>query len=174
MKKAIWLSFCALVFPGILLLLADVCAADLTVIGGGPSGGKGGSVFVDSVIGGQKIAEVRIRSGTRIDSIQVVYRDARIPGSGLSARPKHGGNGGSLAVFELSPDEHIVSIGGKYGDCIDSLWIRTSKGRFQRWGGNGGSVDFHYAAPDGWMISSFWGRSGTYLDSIGVQMSATE
>jgi hypothetical protein len=131
----------------------------------GPSGGKGGAVF-DEPAGFAEaqvnnIAELRVRSGAYIDSIQVVYITPR-------QSVQHGGNGGTLSVFRLEPDEYITVLGGKYGDYVDSLYIQTSKGRNQRWGGSGGNAQFIYRAPKGSWIGGFLGRSGNYLDAIGV------
>ena len=134
----------------------------------GPSGGLGGGYFNDGQVGGQEVAEVRIRSGALIDAIQIVYVIDQT--SHAIPRPRHGGNGGSPSVFRLAPGEYITDVGGKYGRYIDSLWIKTNRGRTKTWGGGGGSVDFFYNAPPGTRIFGFTGRSGVVLDLIGVIM----
>ncbi len=133
----------------------------------GPSGGVGGAEFSDGQRGGRTIVEVRVRSGALIDSIQVVYRDI----TGLVGKgAMHGRSGGNLSVFKLGPGEYITVVGGKYGKFIDSLYIKTNKGRHQKWGGQGGNIQFIYTAPPGSRIDGFFGRAGKYLDSIGVIM----
>ena len=131
----------------------------------GPSGGEGGIDFSDTQVAGFKLVEVRIRSGNLIDAIQTVYKDA----SGKQFMSKmHGGGGGTQRVFKLSSGERITHISGKYGAFIDSLQIRTSNGRSERFGGNGGSVEYTYSAPPGKTIYGFFGRCGKYVDAIGV------
>lgn len=160
MKKIYWLIFfILLIFFGTLLY------SQVFQLACGPSGGKGGNLFIDTSTPNQYISEIKVRSGNVIDSIQVTYKDSF---NVVTTGSRHGGTGGRESVFRLAPDEYIVSIGGKYGNNIDKLWIKTNKGRTQEWGGNGGNVDFTYVVPDGWMIISFWGRSGKYLDAIGV------
>ena len=131
----------------------------------GPSGGSGGDTFSDGLIWGRNIAEVRIHSGACIDSIQVVYIDES---SNEIVNPKYGGSGGTLSALKLIPGEYITTIGGKYGHLVDSLWIKTNKGRTQKWGGDGGYVAFNYSAPPGTSIYGFCGQAGHFLDAIGV------
>jgi len=131
----------------------------------GPSGGVGGGYFSDGQTGGRKLIEVRIRSGAFIDSIQTVYADAL---GQQFVSPMHGGNGGTLAIFKLSPGEWITRISGRHGSFVDSLLIQTNKGRIKGFGGTGGSVNYTYTAPPGTRIHGFFGRSGKFVDAIGV------
>ena len=108
-----------------------------------------------------KMVQVSIRSGDYIDSLQVLYE-------GGGASPVHGGEGGTLKVFRLAPDECLVGVAGRFsGYVIESLRMRTNKGRIQGWGPTGAS-SFSYGAPEGMCISGFFGRSGMYLDAVGV------
>jgi hypothetical protein len=148
----------------------DRAAAD-PFSGGGPSGVTGGVIFNDlnfvtpSTLDGRRVVELRVRSGDFIDAIQVVYQTS----SGqIIETDRHGGPGGVADVFKFDPDEYIVEIKGKYGAYVDSLEMKTSKGRIKRWGGNGGVVDYIYIAPAGHIIQGFFGRSGAFVDNIGV------
>jgi len=135
----------------------------------GSCGGVGGAPFTDGQTGGRSIAEVRIRSGAFIDAIQIVYVDDAT-GETIT-NPRHGGSGGKLDVFKLAPKEYITEVGGKHGWYIDSLWIKTNKGRTsKKYGGAGGAVTFTLQAPPGTRIHGFFGRAGNYLDAIGVIM----
>lgn len=151
------------------LLVADVRAASFSFLG--PSGGLGGNYFSDGQAGGQfssdnrRLTEVRVRSGAFIDSIQLVYEN--VIGQKIVS-PMHGGSGGTLSVFKLDPGEYITRISGKHGWYIDSLLIETNKGKAKGWGGTGGSANYTYTAAPGSSIHGFFGRSGKFLDAIGV------
>lgn len=132
----------------------------------GPSGGLGGNNFDDGQIGNRKITEVRISYGWYIDSIEIVYDIA-----GSKQVKKHGGNGGNLETFKLGADEQITEIGGKHAKYVNSLQIKTNKGRTKTWDLKRDlpdSRDFIYSVPPGSRIDAFWGREGSYLDAIGV------
>ena len=131
----------------------------------GPSGGRGGNYYSDAQTGGRQLIEVRIRSGAFIDAIQTVYVDAI--GQKYESK-RYGGGGGNLDVFKLQPGEYITRISGKYGSFVDSLLIQTNKGRAKGWGGTGGSANYTYTAPPGSSIHGFFGRSGRFIDSVGV------
>ena len=127
-------------------------------------GGSGGSRFDDGgpeTVNG-RITDVLIHSGQYIDSIQVSE------GNPAVLHPRHGGNGGYPNNLILAGDEYITEVSGKYGKFIDSLTIQTNKGQIGHWGGDGGKYDFDFAAPPGYAIVGFYGRSGQFLDAIGV------
>lgn len=135
----------------------------------GSSGGAGGNYFSDPQIGGLRVVEVRIRSGAYIDAIQFVY-EQKVTKQIIEGK-KHGGSGGTLSVFKLQPDEYITRITGKHGNFVDSLQLVTNKGRTKGWGGTGGSVHYTYSAPPGTEIHGLFGRSGAFLDAVGVILS---
>jgi hypothetical protein len=142
----------------------------------GPSGGDGGNHYSDGTEAGQfstddhKLVEVRIRSGAFIDAIQTVYEDS-IGNKIVSAQ--HGGNGGKLITFKLALGEYITRISGMYGWVVNTLLIETNKGRAQGWGNPGGLGTYNYTAPPGTSIHGFFGKSGLYLDAIGVILKST-
>jgi hypothetical protein len=129
-------------------------------------GGSGGSTFSDSEIpAGARITEVRVHSGDFIDSIQMVYM---LENGRLFEGPVHGGRGGRTSVFRLDPDEHIIGIAGRYGTHIDSLAILTNKRTSPTFGGRGGRQDFRLVVPEGDQVIGLSGRSGEFLDALGL------
>lgn len=130
------------------------------------SGGPGGAVFVDGDIpAGTRVVAVRIHSGSYIDSIQMIYN---LPDGRVLEGDRHGGNGGRGEVFRLAPGEYIVGISGRSGTYVDSLRIRTNMRTSQLFGGNGGNTEYRIDVPDGNQGAGFMGRSGNYLDAIGL------
>lgn len=129
----------------------------------GTWGGPGGAEFVDSQSLAGEVSAILVRSGSMINSVQVVYR---VRGKQV-AGPRHGGNGGRIGRFDLRRGEHIIEIGGRSGKYVDSLYVRTNE-RTQRWGGPGGQFPYRYRVPRGSRLTGIWGRSGNLLDAIGV------
>jgi hypothetical protein len=78
----------------------------------GPYGGDGGSAWTDggAVHLNGKITSIRIRSASRVDSMQVKYGDTW----GLN----HGGGGGDEHVFNLSGKDTIWVVNGMYFNYI--------------------------------------------------------
>jgi hypothetical protein len=129
-------------------------------------GGGGGSAFSDLEIpAGARVSEVRIHSGDVIDSVQIVYtleNGSRFEG------PSHGGRGGRSDIFRLERDEYVTGISGRCGIYIDSLAIVTNRRTSPRFGGRGGNRDYRLDAPSGNQVIGFSGRSGEFLDAIGI------
>ncbi len=113
-----------------------------------------------------QLSQVVVRSGDFIDAIGITQVR---PDGGTIPANMHGGGGGGPSTFTLQPGERIIGIWGKYGQFVDSLNVKTDKGRTMKWGGSGGAVDYTYQAPPGCYIYGFWGRSGTYVDAIGAK-----
>jgi len=126
-------------------------------------GGKGGSPFVDLVAPGGRISAITIRSGKFIDSIKIEYRYKQ-----TVKGPSHGGRGGKEVSFRLGKREYITEFGGKSGNVIDSIYVKTNKGRVMNWGGKGGGNRFRFTATKSNPIRGLWGRSGNLLEAIGV------
>jgi hypothetical protein len=116
-----------------------------------------------------EIGALHIRWGWFIDQLQVVYRN---PTNGhVVSGPVHGGNGGQLTVITLNAGEFIAEINGRTGSFVDSLLVKTNQGRiFSNLGGDGGPnpFRFHLGVGSGEEIFGFFGRSGQFLDAIGV------
>jgi hypothetical protein len=129
-------------------------------------GGSGGNAFADlDPPDASRIIEVRIRSGEMVDSVQMVY--GLIDGSTVVG-PLHGGSGGGLNSFRLDADEYIIGLSGRYGRNLDSLRIITNKRTSQIYGGRGGNNDLRIDVPSGYLVIGFAGRSGVYVDAIGL------
>ena len=76
----------------------------------------------------------------------------------------------------LDSDEYIIRIYGTFGDYVDSIYRISTNKRIDALsgtiGGGGGDGWVRYEAPNGYMISGFFGRADIYLDAIGVYYSA--
>ena len=135
------------------------------------AGGTGGTAFSDSDIPqGARISEIRVRSGDRIDSIQVIYT---LPNGSVVEGAVHGGRGGSSRSFSLDSDEYIIGLSGRSGDQIDSLRIHTNKRTSPTFGGRGGNKDYKIDVPSGSQAIGFNGRAGRYLNAVGLNSTAT-
>lgn len=126
----------------------------------GPWGGGGGSEFADVVPLGAKVIGLQIRSGQRVDSIQVFLS--------TGATSKHGGSGGDLHDIRFEEDEYITAVYGRYGARVDQIAIRTNKGTYGPYGGTGGANPFSFEVTAGFQIVGFFGRSGDEVDAIGL------
>jgi hypothetical protein len=135
------------------------------------AGGSGGNGFLDSEIPvGARITEIRLHTGKFIDGIQAVFL---LPDGSIIEGPFHGGSGGNSNTFRLETDEYITGISGRYGEYIDSLRIHTNKRTSPLLGGSGGPQDFRIDVPSGNQAIGFTGRSGQYLDAIGLSYAST-
>ena len=150
------------------ILSNDVSALDLGLCGA--SGGRGGHLFDDgaSISDNLEISKVIVWYGQLVDAIQVIYRD-RTTGNEVLQGRKHGGSEGRPYPFELKRGEYIVGVTGRHGEMIDSIQFVTNTGtRSIVMGGSGGDTEFYYYTPSGIEIIGFRGRSGQYIDAIGV------
>jgi len=129
-------------------------------------GGPGGDAFQDTSIPvNARIFEVRVSAGSFIDSVQLVYE---LPDGRTLASTRHGGSGGQTNSFRLDADEYIIGISGRHGQNIDSLRIHTNKRASQLYGGSGGRQDFRIEVPSGNQAVGFIGRSGRFVDALGL------
>jgi len=134
------------------------------------AGGSGGSAFADRQIPvGARISEVRVSAGNYIDGIQLVYT---LQDGSTFEGPSHGGRGGAGNAFKLDPNEYIVGISGRCGEYIDSVIIRTNRRSSPQFGGNGGRSQYSIDVPSGNQAIGLIGRSGRYLDAIGLSYAA--
>jgi hypothetical protein len=129
-------------------------------------GGPGGNSFTDQGIPSDaQVTEVRISAAKFVDSVQLTYV---LPDGRTFTSPRRGGSGGELSVFSLDPDEYITGLSGRCGTYIDSLRIYTNKRTSPLYGGIGGGPEFRIETPRGRQAVGFTGRSGKYLDAIGL------
>ncbi len=130
------------------------------------SGGQGGTEFMDTEIpSNSRVAEIHVFSGEFIDAIQMMYA---LPDGRTLMGQRHGGPGGRRSVFRLDSDEYITGISGNYGEYIDSIQIQTNKRSSQLLGGTGGRQTYSLNVPNRNQAVGFTGRTGEYLDAIGL------
>lgn len=137
-------------------------------------GGRGGSGFKDTPDAFARLSKIKIRSGWWIDSIQVVWK---LPDGSQQESEQRGGAGGSLEEFVLDADEYLTSITGKCGKYVGSITFHTNKRTSRTYGlgkGAGAGKTFKLTAPEGTAIKGFVGRSGMYLDALGIVTSPVD
>lgn len=142
-------------------------------LGPGPWGGEGGRPWDDGVFSG--IKQIIIMRSEVIHSIQVEYD--RNGQSVWSMR--HGGSGGQTTnriKFDY-PNEVVTCVSGHHcryrqdssdPSVIKSLTFYSSRGKYGPFGEELGI--FFTSAQTGGKIVGFHGKSGVYLDAIGVHM----
>ena len=127
-------------------------------------GGSGGNAFSDNIPqDGAKVAGIRIRSGWGLDAIQILY---------AKGEHRHGGNGGGENAFTLKEDEYLTKISGKAGSYIGSIQFHTNEDTSNSYGtaqGQWAGADFTLEASANQQIVGFKGRSGSYIDAIGIK-----
>lgn len=133
----------------------------------GPVGGRRGlgSPYSLTFGLGARIVEVKMFSGSFIDSLHVV---AEVPTVGRVSLSAGGPLGSPTRPLTLDTNERIVEISGTCADYIHSLKIRTSLGQELLAGTEDGSISFSYEIPEDRRVSGFWGKSGSFLDAIGL------
>ncbi|GLJ05512.1 hypothetical protein SUGI_0019360 [Cryptomeria japonica] len=140
-----------------------------SLISSGPWGGPGGAPWDDKAYSGVK--QIVIVSGACIDSVRFEYSK-----KGRSVwSEKHGGNGGdsTYQVVLDYPNEYLTAISGHHGSIshgspsvIRSLTFQTNR---KKYGPYGVSQGTYFSFPtNGAKVKGFHGKSGWYLDSIGV------
>ncbi|MFD6288982.1 jacalin-like lectin [Streptomyces sp. NPDC060205] len=129
-------------------------------------GGPHGTAFsdADDLPGAASPRTLTLRGGSRLDSVSLALDG----GTSLT----HGGSGGTAASLTLAAGEHLTSVkltqGQKDGRTrIFSAAFTTDKSRTVS-AGSATSDSVTYAAPAGWQIIGFTGRSGTEIDKLGV------
>jgi hypothetical protein len=73
-------------------------------------------------------------------------------------------------VFTLEPDERIVAISGRYGQYVHSLRIHTDR-RVSPEFGTAAGTPYRIDVPPGHTVAGFAGRSGVYLDAVGLMLT---
>ncbi|KAK1375962.1 Jacalin-type lectin domain-containing protein [Heracleum sosnowskyi] len=139
----------------------------------GPWGGNGGASWDDGVYSG--VREIVLVYDHCIDSIRVIYDKH----GKLVTGEKHGGVGGNkMAEIKLQlPDEYLVGVSGHYSPVINSgtpvicsITFRSNKRTFGPYGVESGTP-FSFSSDGGEKIVGFKGRSGWFLDEIGLYLS---
>ena len=130
-------------------------------------GGEGGESFRDMAEG--RLRAIKIRAGDYVDSISCAWTEDGTTTDGVV----HGGEGGEENMTRLDADEYIEKVSGVVLDegglkIIASLTIKTNKRTLGPYGQANQAKAFHLEAPKGEEICGFRGRSGQYLDAIGI------
>ncbi|KAH7673903.1 Mannose-binding lectins domain-containing protein [Dioscorea alata] len=137
----------------------------------GPWGGTGGTIFDDGIYTG--VRQIHLSRNVGITSMKVLYdkNGQEVWGN------RHGGSGGlkfDKIIFDY-PFEILTSVTGYFGTtmlmgpiAIKSLTFHTTKKKYGPFGEQQGTF-FSSVLADG-MIVGFHGRSGWYIDSIGVHV----
>ncbi|CAN1163505.1 Jacalin-related lectin 3 [Linum perenne] len=141
--------------------------------GPGPWGGEGGRPWDDGVFSGIKQMFLT-RTPDAICSIQIEYDR----GGQSVWSVKHGCNTGTYThrVKLEYPHEVLVSVSGYYGTTsredtqkvVKAMSFQTSRGKYGPFGEEVGMF-FTSSTAEGKVVG-FHGRSGAYLDAIGVHM----
>jgi hypothetical protein len=129
-------------------------------------GRQRGTPFSDMEIPSRgRVSEVYVFSEDYICAVQVqfAFSDNRAWMS-----PRRGGRGCQLNSFHLDLDEYIVGISGRYDAHVNSLQIHTNKRMSPLFGGSGGTQEYRIDLPAGNQAVGFVGRSGHYLNAIGL------
>jgi hypothetical protein len=136
-------------------------------------GGSGGDPFQDvtysSVLSQERLVEMQIRGGSRVDRIRVKYESAE---TGSIREFERGGGGGTDDVpLALQAGEFIQSVAGRSGASVDRLTLTTTRGQTPDWPqGAGGGDPFTSKVPEDpsrdSVLLGFQGRSGAELDLL--------
>ncbi|XP_037482907.1 mannose/glucose-specific lectin-like [Triticum dicoccoides] len=139
----------------------------------GPWGGSGGS-DKDIVEAPRRLESITVSSGLIVDSIKFSYVD--------QAGQKHtggpwGGSGGNQNTIVLGASEFVKEVSGTHGifdkdqhHIITSLKFITNVKAYGPFGEAKGTP-FTIPAEKNSSIVGFFGRSGIYLDALGVYVS---
>lgn len=126
-------------------------------------GGQGGNAFSDDLTETQALVSIIVRHGTYVDAIQASWE--LVDGTTRQGT-QHGGNGGTPETIELQSGEYITRVAGRSGTYVDQLTFQTNLGNsYGPYGGNGGAT---FEIPRLPQVGGFFGRSGSYLDAVGV------
>jgi hypothetical protein len=131
-----------------------------------PVGGPHGTAFNDvySLPANPAVSTLTLRTGSRVDQVEATLSSGDVF--------SHGGSGGTASSLTLGSTEYVSSATLCTGDYSGNTRVfyakfATSAGRTL----SGGTVTPQcstYAAPVGWQIVGFHGRSGDELDKLGV------
>lgn len=144
----------------------DAGPAPLEVRRDQATGGTGGGAFDDTaqLPNPLAVASIAVRTGDRMDSISITYRN------GITLQ--HGGGGGSEHALILDEGEVLTKARfctGAHDGTVRIFYalITTSGGRTLEAGSSSTSCA-NFNAPDGFQIAGFHGRSGEEVDALGA------
>ncbi len=144
----------------------------------GPSGGLGGQAFdahPPTRRGPWKINTLQGRSGSRINQLELIWKD---DAGETQSSQEYGGDGGDPWTFNIQSDDYLTEIKGFIGDHnsvrVFSLQFVTRNGVESEVFGKAtsSSKPFSYQCPDGYQIVGIFGRAGAEIDALGVYIRA--
>ncbi|MCP9933644.1 hypothetical protein KBZ08_06915 [Cyanobium sp. Candia 9D4] len=131
-------------------------------------GGNGGAPFAfpgraDAIRRRQRLVEVGLRTGSRVDQIRLRYA-----GEGDPREPElhGGGGGGDRGRLQLAEGVTIRRIEGLSGTRVDRLFLTSSDGQRIGGGGDAGDRPIDWTVPEDCVVLGFSGRSGRELDGL--------
>jgi hypothetical protein len=146
----------------VLLLCPLALAQPQTRIVGGP----GGTPFADQAPPTMRLVAVAMRSGEEIDAIAAVLRR---PNGERFPVPMHGGPGGSPGAFVMQDGEFLTALNVWAGQFIEAIQFETNQRQSRIYGRPRGAPQ-RIAVPAGQHAIGFVGRSGVYIDAIGLSL----
>ena len=135
---------------------------------GSTFGGQGGTAFIELPDNsGGVVRRILVRSGSRIDAIQVTYR---LSNGQDFIGPHHGGSGGSEHTVDIDVDggERIIGVFGRSGSRVNMLGFVTNRGRIIGPYGECGGEPF---IVNSCLFRGIFGRKGSEVNSIGFVCS---
>ncbi len=126
----------------------------------------GGLPYEDTVPDDGRVAELWVRSGLTIDSLQMWY--LRSDGTLYSPGKRGFSKGGDLHRLVFDADEYITELDSIGGEFIVGLSVVTNKRTYGPWAGSLGGSPFSIVAPAGYEICGFFGQYGLGLDLTGA------
>mmetsp|Transcript_4189 Transcript_4189/g.5803 ORF Transcript_4189/g.5803 Transcript_4189/m.5803 type:complete len:636 (+) Transcript_4189:54-1961(+) len=123
--------------------------------------GSNSQALADSISSGNarisSITGYTYGNGLYFSGIQIIYEvDGQlIPG------PEYVTDKSWPKTLTLESGEKIVEMGLQHGEIVDQLWVLTSKGRREDWGGLGG-IEQIWQIPDGYELIGFSGNQGPW------------
>lgn len=141
-----------------LSTLNQSLAANSAVIGGG-----GGWGFTSA--GKTPLTSIKLRAGWWLDAIQGV--------NATGSLPYRGGFGGNAITVTWPAGEYLVRAYGRHGSYIGQISFVTNTGKVlgpygSALGAGTGRGTFDFSAPAGNAITGFTGKSGLFIDSLGI------
>ncbi|TXG69204.1 hypothetical protein EZV62_004139 [Acer yangbiense] len=141
----------------------------------GPWGGNKGKSWDDGLVGGIQQIDVYVGNGA-VHAIQCLYHSKD---GNLVLSNRHGGGGASKVYkieLENQSSEYLVGITGFYGpidgncclEVVRSVSFYTNKGKYGPFGSEVGT--FFNSPVSNAKVVGLHGRSGQYLDAIGVHV----
>ncbi len=128
--------------------------------------GYGGLPYQDTVPEDGRVAELWVRAGATMDSLQMWF--LRSDGTLYSPGKRGFSKGGDLYRLVFDTDEYITELDGIEGEFMVGLTVVTNKRTYGPWAGGLGGSDFSIVAPPGYEICGFYGQYGLGLDLTGA------